>query len=84
MTGYDAGHAEGFIRLFGMPLAAASQRGPRKTPMPVSANGSAYAPPAANGTGVNGTNGAKANGTNGTVAKSAKPKPRATEVTHAG
>jgi argininosuccinate synthase len=27
MTGYDAHHAEGFIRLFGMPLAAAARRG---------------------------------------------------------
>src|SRR5262249_20102711 len=26
MTGYDAGHAEGFIRLFGLPLATAAQR----------------------------------------------------------
>jgi argininosuccinate synthase len=27
MTGYDATHAEGFIRLFGLPLAAAARRG---------------------------------------------------------
>jgi argininosuccinate synthase len=27
MTGYDARHAEGFIRLFGLPLAAAASRG---------------------------------------------------------
>jgi argininosuccinate synthase len=27
MTGYDARHAEGFIRLFGLPLAAAARRG---------------------------------------------------------
>jgi argininosuccinate synthase len=27
MTGYDAGDAEGFIRLFGMPLAAVARRG---------------------------------------------------------
>jgi argininosuccinate synthase len=27
MTGYDAGHAEGFIRLFGLPLATAARRG---------------------------------------------------------
>ena len=27
MAGYDATHAEGFIRLFGMPLAAVAQRG---------------------------------------------------------
>ncbi|MFN8586633.1 MAG: argininosuccinate synthase [Candidatus Eisenbacteria bacterium] len=27
MTGYDATHAEGFIRLFGMPLATAARRG---------------------------------------------------------
>jgi argininosuccinate synthase len=26
MTGYDASHAEGFIRLFGLPLATAAQR----------------------------------------------------------
>ena len=26
MTGYDAGHAEGFIRLFGLPLATAARR----------------------------------------------------------
>ena len=27
MTGYNATHAEGFIRLFGMPLATAARRG---------------------------------------------------------
>jgi len=27
MTGYDRSHAEGFIRLFGLPLAVAAQRG---------------------------------------------------------
>ena len=82
MTGYDAGHAEGFIRLFGLPLAAASQRGPRKAPMPVSAIGSAYAPSMASGTnGANVANGAKSNGA---VVKPAVRKPRATEVTHAG
>jgi argininosuccinate synthase len=27
MTGYDAAHAEGFIRLFGLPLATAARRG---------------------------------------------------------
>jgi argininosuccinate synthase len=27
MTGYNAAHAEGFIRLFGLPLAAAARRG---------------------------------------------------------
>ncbi len=27
MTGYNAGHAEGFIRLFGLPLATAARRG---------------------------------------------------------
>jgi len=27
MTGYDRTHAEGFIRLFGLPLATAAQRG---------------------------------------------------------
>jgi argininosuccinate synthase len=27
MTGYDAQHAEGFIRLFGLPLATAARRG---------------------------------------------------------
>ena len=27
MTGYDAAHAEGFIRLFGLPLAIAARRG---------------------------------------------------------
>ena len=44
MTGYDAGDAEGFIRLFGLPLAAASQRGGRKSPIPLSPTGSVYAP----------------------------------------
>ncbi len=33
MTGYNATHAEGFIRLFGMPLATAARRGqPAPTP----------------------------------------------------
>jgi len=41
MDGYNAGHAEGFIRLFGLPLAAASQRGGRKSPV---AAGAVYAP----------------------------------------
>ena len=27
MTGYDASHAEGFIRLFGLPLATVARRG---------------------------------------------------------
>jgi hypothetical protein len=27
MTGYDSTHAEGFIRLFGLPLATAARRG---------------------------------------------------------
>ena len=27
MTGYTPAHAEGFIRLFGLPLATAAQRG---------------------------------------------------------
>jgi hypothetical protein len=27
MAGYDSTHAEGFIRLFGLPLATAAQRG---------------------------------------------------------
>ena len=27
MTGYNAQHAEGFIRLFGLPLATAARRG---------------------------------------------------------
>ena len=27
MTGYDAKHAEGFIKLFGLPLVAVAQRG---------------------------------------------------------
>jgi argininosuccinate synthase len=27
MTGYDSRHAEGFIRLFGLPLATAARRG---------------------------------------------------------
>jgi argininosuccinate synthase len=30
MTGYDASHAEGFIRLFGLPLATVAQRGLEK------------------------------------------------------
>jgi argininosuccinate synthase len=40
MTGYDAHHAEGFIRLFGLPLATAARRGagndtPDATPVAV-------------------------------------------------
>jgi len=41
MTGYDAHHAEGFIRLFGLPLASVAQRGkeaPVATPDPELAN----------------------------------------------
>jgi argininosuccinate synthase len=34
MTGYDAGHAEGFIRLFGMPLATAARRDAESGPAP--------------------------------------------------
>jgi hypothetical protein len=48
MTGYDAGHAEGFIRLLGLPLAAASQRGPRKPPL-LATPPAAAARPSANG-----------------------------------
>src|SRR2546428_4866121 len=32
MTGYDARHAEGFIRLFGLPLATVARRGERGHP----------------------------------------------------
>ncbi len=46
MTGYDATHAEGFIRLFGLPLAAAARRG--RTDLAPAAAGE----PAANGNGV--------------------------------
>ena len=42
MTGYDRGHAEGFIRLFGLPLAVAAQRGAAETAAPT-----ADEPPAA-------------------------------------
>ena len=31
MTGYDASHAEGFIRLFGLPLATVARRGEQGT-----------------------------------------------------
>ena len=34
MTGYDAGHAEGFIRLFGLPLATAARRDAANAPDP--------------------------------------------------
>jgi argininosuccinate synthase len=39
MTGYDSSHAEGFIRLFGLPLATAARRG-------TATNGKAGAEPA--------------------------------------
>ena len=32
MTGYDARHAEGFIRLFGLPLATVARRGEKAHP----------------------------------------------------
>jgi len=51
MTGYDATHAEGFIRLFGLPMATAAQRG-ATPPAAAGANGSA---PATNGAAGNGT-----------------------------
>jgi argininosuccinate synthase len=53
MDGYNAQHAEGFIRLFGLPLAAASQRGGRKAP---GSTPSMYVPA------TNGTNTTPANG----------------------
>jgi len=40
MTGYDVSHAEGFIRLFGLPLAVAARRGspsPTEDPAPAPA-----------------------------------------------
>jgi argininosuccinate synthase len=36
MSGYDAGHAEGFIRLFGLPLATAARRDAEGPPVPAS------------------------------------------------
>jgi argininosuccinate synthase len=57
MTGYDATHAEGFIRLFGLPLATAAWRDAR-----AKAAGT-------NGSG----NGNGASGTDGTVARPASP-----------
>ena len=44
MTGYNAAHAEGFIKLFGLPLAAASQRGGRKDAVLAGNSGGVYAP----------------------------------------
>ena len=38
MTGYDAGHAQGFIRLFGLPLATAARRDAESTPAPRSSS----------------------------------------------
>ncbi len=44
MTGYDARHAEGFIRLFGLPLAAVARRGlPAEAIAEVAAVGAAVA-----------------------------------------
>ncbi len=46
MSGYDASHAEGFIRLFGLPLASVHQRGAAGLPRPTAAaqgNGAARA-----------------------------------------
>ena len=69
MTGYNATHAEGFIRLFGLPLAAASQRGVRKDAVPAHAEGGAYTP-------------APSSASDGSSGK-ASPKPNS-EVSHAG
>ncbi len=89
MTGYDAGHAEGFIRLFGLPLAAASQRGPRKAAMPGRANGGAFAPVSANGAATAGAGASGANGngkatTNGEAARPAPPREQRTVETGHG
>ena len=68
MTGYNAAHAEGFIKLFGLPLAAASQRGGRKDAVLAGSTGGVYAPaPGAPDAGA---------------AKSSKPSK--SEVSHAG
>ncbi len=68
MTGYNAAHAEGFIKLFGLPLAAASQRGGRKDAVLAGNSGGVYAPaPGSPDTGS---------------AKSSKPSK--SEVSHAG
>jgi len=75
MTGYDVTHAEGFIRLFGLPLAAAARRG-RAELAGTEANGSGVPAPV--------TNGAAAPVTNGDAPPAAtEPKP-APEVHHAG
>ena len=45
MTGYDRSHAEGFIRLFGLPLAAAAAGRHRGTrPPPLNGTAPAVAP----------------------------------------
>jgi argininosuccinate synthase len=48
MAGYDRSHAEGFIRLFGLPLASAAQRGASTAP----SDGNGGAAPAAPATEV--------------------------------
>ncbi len=73
MSGYDASHAEGFIRLFGLPLATANQRG---VPNGVPTNGAPASGAATNGAASNATG---SNGSAFAVKQAVKP-----EVTHAG
>uniref|UniRef100_A0A832I4F2 Argininosuccinate synthase n=1 Tax=Eiseniibacteriota bacterium TaxID=2212470 RepID=A0A832I4F2_UNCEI len=49
MTGYDRSHAEGFIRLFGLPLAVAAQRGGGAPAPGAAPNGASPPGAAANG-----------------------------------